>query len=726
MKKLSAIFPGFYVLLTKKTFYLTCVLALLVVHSAVNASVKSSGVGSKYDGTRHALLVSVSEYKSLKKRFQLIGPKNDAVLVRSILESRGFNPGNITVLADNVADASQPTYAAIIHAFDSLASSVKKGDFVYIHFAGHGSQQPSAVTQGDNVEADGMDEIFLPSDIGRWNGRMGTVENALLDDVVGEKLAAIRDRGAFVWVVFDSCHSGTMTRAINVEERDRRLPPAALGVSQQQLDVAASKAVKTRGKPVQEMPLDNVTKSGSDERGGLVAFYAAQTSETTPEMRLPRGDIDRRSHGLFTFTLMEVITQNPGITYRQASQELFNRYSALNRSSPTPLIEGTDLDAPIFGSEALPAVQQWKLLNNEGQFIVKAGSIHNVTKDSILSVLPGPTSSDKDIIGYVSVLDAGVISSTVAPVKYNDKPVLAPDDIPEGAYVRMDTPAITLLLTVALPPATSSEFKATLESIQKDKNAGIQLAWVAATDDADIRLYEHNKRIYILPPSAEFDESKPVKSKSLSLNDKKLQQKLMSNLIRVAKVTNLMRLSTQVGGSVVPLEEQVVLEMQVTRKATGKIELLDAGTLSTLLDGDKVALKVINNKSQSVDVTVLFVGNDYGIQAVYPRGGRSNRIEAGKSLSVANFMINTKTTGLERLVMIATTAEKTAATSNFSFLAQASLESSRGNSRSAESSLHGLFKQAGFGDANTRGISMEPESNLKNATMRVFSWTTAK
>ena len=53
---------------------------------------------------------------------------------------------------------------------------------------------------------------FLQRHAGRWNGSAGGVENAIVDDEFGAAIDALRAKGAFVWVVFDACHSGTMDR----------------------------------------------------------------------------------------------------------------------------------------------------------------------------------------------------------------------------------------------------------------------------------------------------------------------------------------------------------------------------------------------------------------------------------------------------------------------------------------------------------------------------------
>ena len=112
----------------------------------------------------HALLVGVSAYETLDERFWLVGPANDVVLVREYLTSNPHVPfaeANVTVLADGVEGS--PTLAAIRQAMADLAGKVGPEDFVYLHFSGHGSQAPATA---DESELDGLDELFLPVDIG--------------------------------------------------------------------------------------------------------------------------------------------------------------------------------------------------------------------------------------------------------------------------------------------------------------------------------------------------------------------------------------------------------------------------------------------------------------------------------------------------------------------------------------------------------------------------------
>src|SRR5687768_4894832 len=77
--------------------------------------------------TYHALLVACTDYPNLPKKTWLIGPKNDAVLVRDYLlkqtpEAVKFLSENITILADGVEGAAgSPTREGIKTALAALA-----------------------------------------------------------------------------------------------------------------------------------------------------------------------------------------------------------------------------------------------------------------------------------------------------------------------------------------------------------------------------------------------------------------------------------------------------------------------------------------------------------------------------------------------------------------------------------------------------------------------------
>ncbi len=85
----------------------------------------------------------------------------------------------------------------------------------------------------------------------------------------------IRTSGAFVWLIFDACHSGTMTRGSEVE---RQIPMSEL---------IPEAAIAAAGQSTRRANPESDVLGLSDSAGGIAALYAAQMAETTPEKPLP-------------------------------------------------------------------------------------------------------------------------------------------------------------------------------------------------------------------------------------------------------------------------------------------------------------------------------------------------------------------------------------------------------------------------------------------------------
>ncbi|WP_192937625.1 caspase family protein [Sinorhizobium meliloti] len=107
--------------------------------------------------TNYAVLVGVTEYPNFPKDNWLEGPRNDALLVREYLTRQSpvrFESANISLLMDEMEGAKEPTLISILSTLDGMADRVRDGDFVYVHFSGHGFQQPAA---DPSTETDGLD-----------------------------------------------------------------------------------------------------------------------------------------------------------------------------------------------------------------------------------------------------------------------------------------------------------------------------------------------------------------------------------------------------------------------------------------------------------------------------------------------------------------------------------------------------------------------------------------
>lgn len=146
-----------------------------------------------------ALVVGVEKYGDARVP-ETPGCVQDATQTAAFLKTKyGFANDAIKVLTNE-----QATSTNIVAQFRSwLIEGTQPGDRVFFLYAGHGSQLPD----DNNDESDGQDETIAPFDV---NPETGTGE--VRDDVFDEMIALLSGRRAVL--IFDSCHSGTISRDI--------------------------------------------------------------------------------------------------------------------------------------------------------------------------------------------------------------------------------------------------------------------------------------------------------------------------------------------------------------------------------------------------------------------------------------------------------------------------------------------------------------------------------
>ena len=694
----------------------------------------------------YAVLVGVNVYIHLDPQNQLKGPANDVMLMRNVLHSRGFRDDHIITLADGVQGARSPTRAAILQALADVASRARRGDFVYLHFSGHGSQQPEDPARTDRGhKPDGMNEIFLPRDTGQWSDSARTVANALLDYEMNTVITGLRNQGVFVWAVFDSCHSASMARGAVLEHvRFRRVDPLALGVpasAQRAAQLAATSVSSSTklggldsGSAVTGSRLGVAQKLAADA-AGFVAFYAAQTFETAPEEPLPRDAADRLDQGLFSFTLAQGIAQNGSLTYRQLRDFVLQKYAALGQWSVTPLMEGTAMDAPIFGDPSAKRIEQWPILGGDQRPKIAAGALNDLSDGELLAVLSNPAASDGEVLGYLRADHVTAFETDLTSADEHSGSAtgtLRADALPKGAYARLVETSPSFLLTVSLPP--NSRFEGHQQARARDllrtwrsaPPAALRVKWVEPGDPADLRLSFGDinaKRaadeLWLLPPSGDLVASGPDKTPSLNLqqSDAELALKLKDSLQRISRAVNLLRIAAEIpagGGTAADTEIGAML----TRAHDTQSQPLPDGALPKLFTDDVLQFTLHNRGSKPADVTLLFLDSQYGITAMYPEAGRLNRIAPDGNDSV-KIQIDADTVGVERILAIVVAAEPNQPNTDFSFLQQDTLPTTRGG----VTPLQQLFETAAFGGSMTRGLARRIDTS--QVRMRLFSWQTA-
>jgi len=684
----------------------------------------------------HALLVGVSSYPSLSPQLQLSGPKNDVELMHGLLQRRGFAASNIRVLADGArASHGDPTRANILNELKAITGKAQKGDYIFLFFAGHGSQQPARDLGPNNPEPDGLDEIFLPRDIGKWDGSVQSVQNAIVDDELGAVVTAMRNRGAFVWAVFDTCHSGTITRGIDDEGvRYRDAKPADLGISDTQMAQAAkagaalaASGVRTRGGPEAAAPMTALQGTKvAPGAGGFVAFYAAQSWERAPEQPQPTnlsaGDPNKRSHGVLTFSLAEVIAMNPAMTYRQAGEQILHRYRSAVRGNPTPLFEGegASMDATLFGAKPGPQVLQWKIEKADNTLKVPAGLLHRLADGAIFSIVANPGDPDKAALGFLQASKVELLQSTVVPVARDGKAVPDAGKLPPDAYARLVHPNTSLALRVSLPAPVKSgpEAAATavLEKLAKEKIDGMAVTWIAAREAGEVRLSLRDGQLWFLPASGDIVVKGEGKSPSIELAGKteaQVRELTIDTLRKMARAINLIKLAAMTGSTAVA--QGVEIKMNFTR--SGKPGDIAPSAAPQLRDGDVLSVTVRNKMNQAVDVNMLFVDSRYGITHL-----GAERFEANGQRAKELGTVNTGTTsGRESVLIIVSEAQPGMPQADFGFLGQPTLLATRGGS----DNLRDLLEASGFQPERTRGLA-QPAAALSTTAFRLFSWDASK
>jgi hypothetical protein len=279
--------------------------------------------------SKRALLIGINRYQI--PGADLRGCVNDVENMAAALEDLyGFRTSDIETIAD--FDATKKAMQAGIRG---LVRAGRKGDVLFLHYSGHGSNVPD----DDGDEADHRDEILCPTDLD-W-------KDPFRDDWLRRTFDTLRP-GVSLTVVMDCCHSGTNTRAID--------PPDAPVVPRYLPNpwdiMAAESGRKLKGRVTGRLRRTPHRRSGPD----VVAVTMPETLVAGCRDTQTSADayIDGSYNGALTWSLVSALRTTSGaLTYR----ELHGRSVALLRKGKyeqVPQLEGRKarLDARFLSAEA--------------------------------------------------------------------------------------------------------------------------------------------------------------------------------------------------------------------------------------------------------------------------------------------------------------------------------------------------------------------------------------
>lgn len=708
-------------------------------------------------GQIRALLIGVTQYRSLPLQQWLMGPAHDVVLLQELLTRRfRVDPAQIVTLAGwPELEHLRPTRANIVRAFTRMADLAEPGDQIVIFLAGHGSQQPA--TQDAN-EADGLDEIFLPADAAGWHGAVGHVENAIVDNEIRVWIHAIRQKGAFVWMIVDACHSGTMTRgAPATYARDRHIPSGVL-VPEDPLTAAVHR-VPGRQSPREVSQTSTEATSLQATAGGFVALMATQPNELTLEKPLPSATSP--VHGLFTYTLVQVLQQSvTALTYRELGERLTASLRSQGYMTPTPLLEGSALDREVLGLRVWPERPRLLLGDRDltGAQSLQAGHVHGLRPGTVLAVYPpAGTKHAERLIGHVRVAHVEAFTATVLPVPFHGLPAPKAQTLLRGArcqVVFVDYGEFRLKVAlqshegsvvendaaiVTHPPETGPQHvEAALAALEGRPGSLITRVYTAAEAEWYVRVVQ--SQIYLIPAlgwdatlqhatgTRDMPQGAPTPFVLGAADAPDLAPRLQSALMRIARAHHLLRLTREAGGvprTVGQLDIRVDL-LRLDDEPTSQEVFVTHGTAGRVLhDGESVVFLLTNPTPYTLDITLLLINSGYGIRTLFPRleVGDENRLKPQQQLRTPAFRV-VEPFGPEQLVIIATKAG--AGRTDFSSLEQSSLTQALWHAAHApalRSPVGQLFQRALYGQGQVRGVA---KAVLDTYTVRVLSWSTKR
>jgi hypothetical protein len=565
---------------------------------------------------RWALLIGIDRYCRLGENAQLAGCANDVAAMAQVLVERfAFPPDHVVELVDEEA-----TRSAILASLDALATKAAPGDAVVVHYSGHGSQAPSV----DPNEADGCDETILPHDTGRDAGNPNL---DIHDKEIHAWLARITAVTRNVTLIFDSCHSGGVTRDA-VGARARSVPADRRPLDRRLVPPMKRTAARARGEtgPSGWVPLG--------QRYVLLAGCAS--SECSYELAAPGSD--GLHHGALTWALSrQLALAGEGTTYRDVFEASANQVAA-NCSLQHPQLEG-EADRTLFGLDRIEPMRFVPVRGRTGErVLVGAGLAMGLSRGSTWAVYPAGTKrldASAAPLGTIEVTAADGVSASAKVIGET-----APGGIVPGARaVELSHDYGDLTLSVRVKTPWPSDGERLAQAVERSPV-------LRPAHDGEAA----GVTVYLLPPRQQAGERDPVPQVALvheptwaavgpggelvvplSRDVRGVPAEMVGNLERRARYLAALAIqnpATRLRGAI----DCVLLR----RSDDGEWVPAAAapGGLPDFTDGEPLAFDLVNRSRLPLYFCVLDFGLTGRIGPLYPLPGIDEPLRAGGSIRI--------------------------------------------------------------------------------------------
>lgn len=540
-----------------------------------------------------ALLVGINRYPNFPAHNQLAGCVNDVTLMRDLLTDRfSFPQDSINILVDEGA-----TRERILQSLDALVEKAGQDDIVVFYYAGHGSWRKSS------DRPTGKLETIVPYD----SGRSDRENRDITEDELRLRLLRLARRTRHTTLIFDCCHSETLIRDA-FGDRERSVEGDLRVLPSDELSVEARTLVQG----------SHSKEGGPALTDRYVLLAACREDEKAYEHR-----DGPAVHGAFSFFLMRELLREVETprSWRQIFEKVAVQVSAA-KPAQHPRAEGVRDQFP-FGRAALPprltvGAHCW----NGKRVTLQAGAAHGVLRDSAWDLFVVGTAEFNAPLGRIVIRQVQEFVSE-AELLTPGPMVAGPVRALEVTRPRLES-KWSVFLDPGLPTTVGAQFS----------------KWVGASRRLTLAESAERATAIVRP--------EPVGSQSLLAVVERSGQPLLrrfrdeEHLLVMEDLECLAR-----------YQEFLAVDNPKTSLA-GKVELRLLGQSAggswyrrnaeggeySLVEGERLAVEVINHHEQRLHVVLFVFGIDRSISQMFPPpGSPSQPIEPHQIAHTGSFRI---------------------------------------------------------------------------------------
>lgn len=574
-------------------------------------------------------MIGINYYPFLKEFQQLKGCINDVDMLEQVLISKyEFEKDCILKMTSTDRDTKElkPTRETILKALSELHALMQPQAVVLIYFSGHGSQRknprkPSNVT-----------ETIIPYD----SGRVPFVDKDITDDEFREILQKFNEKTKNIILIFDSCHSASMTRSVHTTSCNARyIPPDPHNhEAQEHMNDEEEQEEHREGSRKISVNLninDKWVPSTKFGRVDYVLLAGCREGEQCYEFFPPK---IFQKYGIFTYFLcQELIAAQPNATY----YDIFERYS------PKVVIEETYQHPEIVGNSSnqlfgLQKIHRDTYLNviyfdeTEQTGAISGGAAHGLTVNSLWSIYPleVKTKNDSVLSQRLALIQITRVNAVTADFKIVGTKKIS--SLPMNAHVFEEESSYgECCLKIFLPKEIPS--KLNIDKFLKLVKACKLLKEVENPHLADIIVelmetgffvshYIEKPILVALTPNGKFYFPYHLLEE---------QVKFFKNIEKLARYKFIARLENQNEINLTP--QKILVKFMKKSSPTSPWEELIGEKV--IHEGERIGIQLTNNHIDPIFVCVAELVEDGSINCIYPEEKHySEKVFAGHTVMI--------------------------------------------------------------------------------------------